>query len=112
MYILNTTGSDLIIPTVPLRIAALKLIEHVESYFEMHVWRRRRVFIIVLYTIISVLSACGSISILEILLPAKACLIITIFPWDRARARLPLPRVCAPLTSCTERRELFLLLKG
>ncbi len=110
MYVLDTMGSDLI-PTVPLRITALKLIEHVESYFEMHAQRRRTVFIIVLYTIVLVLSACGSISILEILLPAKSCLIITIFPWD-TRGWLRLPRVCAPLAPCTERRELFLLLKG
>jgi hypothetical protein len=57
-----------------------------------------------MYNIISVFSACGGISILEILLSAKARLIFTIFTWGR----LCLLRLL--FAPCTKRRELFLLL--
>jgi len=53
---------------------------------------------------ISVLSTCGGISILEILLSAKACLIVTVFTWGRLRL------LCLRFAPCTKRRELFLLL--
>jgi hypothetical protein len=57
------------------------------------------------YTIISMLSTCSGISILEVLLPAEACLIVTIFAWRRLRL------LCLRFALRAKRRELFLLLK-
>jgi hypothetical protein len=59
----------------------------------------------VIYAIISVFSACGGISILEVLLPTKACLIITIFAWDTWWLRL----LCLRFAPC-KRCKLFLFL--